>query len=464
MAEPMGIRGRAAGFSRPAEYRVYTARDLARLPQLRGMGKDRLFAMQVVASVLPFKVNNYVVDHLIDWSDLEDPLFKLTFPQPGMLKQEHFIPMAEAYLSGNPQVIRDTARQIRMQLNPHPAGQFQDNVPCLADGTLLSGMQHKYRETLLFFPGQGQTCHAYCTFCFRWPQFVATQDGKFTSKETSELVQYLYEHPEISDLLFTGGDPMIMSAPVLGRYIDAILAADLPHLRTIRIGTKALSYWPYRFLDDPDTEALLGLLRRVSERGKHLAVMAHVNHPRELRTEAARRAVNRLRETGAEVRSQSPLMHHINDDPDIWADLWREQVQMGIVPYYMFLARDTGAQHYFAVPLVRAWEIYSEASRQVSGLARTARGPSMSCTPGKVEVTGVAHVAGQKVLALRMLQGRNPNWAYRPFFAEYDEKAVWIDHLKPAFGEKHFFFERQNTSKRPTEESESIDWMEAVAA
>ena len=116
-------------------------------------------------------------------------------------------------------------------------------------------------------------------------------------------------------------------------------------------------------------------------------------------------------------------------------------MKLGIVPYYMFVERDTGARAYFEVPLARAHEIYADAIRGVSGLARTARGPSMSAGPGKVEVQGVTEVPGEKVFALRFIQGRNPDWVARPFFAKYDEEATWLDQLKPAFGESEFFFE-----------------------
>ncbi len=152
-------------------------------------------------------------------------------------------------------------------------------------------------------------------------------------------------------------------------------------------------------------------------------------------------AIRRLRETGATLRSQSPLVKNINDDPDIWAKMWRNQVRMGIIPYYMFIERDTGAKNYFEVPLYRTWEIYRDAIKQVSGLSRTVRGPSMSATPGKVEIQGTTEINGEKVFVCRMIQGRNPEWVQRPFFAEYDEQATWLDDLKPAFGEKKLFFE-----------------------
>jgi L-lysine 2,3-aminomutase len=222
-----------------------------------------------------------------------------------------------------------------------------------------------------------------------------------------------------------------------------ILDADLPNLVGIRIGTKSLGYWPYRYTTDQDADDVLSLFEEVSNRGLHLAIMAHFNHPREMSTAAVQEAIRRIRKTGAEIRTQSPIMANINDRAEDWATMWREQVRQGCIPYYMFIARDTGAQHFFRVPLVRAQQIYRDAYAQVSGLARTVRGPSMSTDPGKIRVLGTADVAGQKVLALTFLQGRNPDWVQRPFFAEYDENASWLDELKPAFGEKEFFFERE---------------------
>jgi hypothetical protein len=128
--------------------------------------------------------------------------------------------------------------------------------------------------------------------------------------------------------------------------------------------------------------------------------------------------------------------------------MWREQVALGIIPYYMFVERDTGARCYFELPLDKVWTIFNRAVRDVSGLARTVRGPSMSATPGKVEVLGVQEINGEKVFVLRFLQGRDPEWVGRPFFAAFDPDATWLDHLRPAFGEEKFFFEDQLASMR----------------
>lgn len=439
--------------SNPPSLKSYTLSNFRDLPQIQNFSEQAQFEMEVVGNVLPFKANNYVVEQLINWDNIpKDPMYVLTFPQRGMLLPEHFKKMEDALKGGNldKKEIAAVANEIRLLLNPHPAGQMELNVPTLKDGTKLYGMQHKYNETCLFFPSQSQTCHAYCSFCFRWPQFVGMDKMKFAMHEGEQLVQYVTEHPEISDVLFTGGDPMIMRAKMFSKYADALIESKPSNLKTIRIGTKALSYWPYKFLTDPDAEEMLDVFRRITDSGIHLAVMAHFNHINEMTTHAVREAIAKVRSTGAQIRTQSPLLSYINDDAQMWANMWREQVKLGCIPYYMFVVRDTGAQHYFGVPLVKAYKIFTEAYTRVSGLGRTVRGPSMSATPGKVQVLGIEQVGGQKVICLRFLQGRNPDWVGRPFFAKYDENAIWLDDLKPAFEEKFFFedeMERLKTSK-----------------
>lgn len=426
------------------KYRSFAQHNFKQIPQISRLSAEQIEAIDVVSHVLPFKSNSYVVDELINWDNVpDDPIFTLTFPRKEMLIQRHYNRMKNAMASGATRdELKAVANAIRMELNPHPAGQLEHNVPMI-EGHKLTGMQHKYRETVLFFPSQGQTCHAYCSFCFRWPQFVGMDEWKFAMKETELLIKYLQEHTEVTDLLFTGGDPMIMKNKIFATYIDAILQADIPNLQTIRIGTKALGYWPYKFTTDDDADDTLRTFERIVLSGKNLAIMAHFNHPVELSTDAVKQAIKRIRATGAQIRSQSPIMRNINADAGVWAELWRKLVNLNCIPYYMFVARDTGAQHYFKVPLVEAWDIFQQAYQNVSGVCRTVRGPSMSATPGKVQMLGVTVIHGKKVMAFRFLQGRNPDWVAKPFFAEYDDKAIWLDDLKPAFDEDKFFFENE---------------------
>ena len=430
-------------------YKAYTLKNLDEIPQIRKLTKEQLFAIQVVAHVFPFKTNDFVIRELVDWDNIpDDPMFILNFPQKEMLLPHHFAQMADALLKNkSDNEIKQTANRIRMQLNPHPDGQREQNIPSV-NGIKLPGMQHKYRETVLFFPQQGQTCHAYCTFCFRWPQFSGIAELKFASRQVELLLQYVRQHRAVTNILFTGGDPFVMRAKTLAFYIEPLLDKGLENIQTIRIGTKALSYFPYRFLYDNDADDLMRLFEKIVKAGKNLAIMAHINHPAELMPVAVQKAIARVQSTGAQIRTQSPLLRHINDSAKIWAKMWRKQVNLGCIPYYMFIARDTGAQHYFGIPLVEAWQIFRQAYQKVSGIGRTVRGPVMSCTPGKVQILGVGEINGQKVLTLRMIQGRDPEWIGKPFFAEYDEKAKWINELKPSFGKNNFFFEKDSVDHK----------------
>jgi KamA family protein len=425
----------------PRKFRVYQHRQIDKIEVLKRIPQELCFEMKVVASVLPFRVNDYVFNELIDWDNVpNDPVFQLVFPQKDMLAPKSFDRMA-ALLKTDPTSaqVHELATELREELNPHPAGQMEMNVPSI-DEEAVDGMQHKYTETVLFFPSQGQYCHAYCTFCFRWAQFVG-KSMRFNSNDEETLHKYLRTHTEVTDLLMTGGDPMVMRTKKLRAYLEELTKPEYDHVQNIRIGSKSLTFWPYRFVTDEDSGELLELFERLTNAGKHISFMAHLNHPQEMRTDICKEAIRRIRATGVQIRTQAPLLNHINTNPDDWAEMWREQVKLGMIPYYMFVERDTGAKRYFEMPLYRTWEIFRDAYKQVSGLARTVRGPSMSAGPGKVEVQGVTEIMGEKVFVLRFIQARNPEWVQRPFFAKFDEKATWLNHLVPAFGEEKFFWQ-----------------------
>jgi KamA family protein len=410
-----------------ARYRAVTTRDLPALAADGRLTAEQVLAVRAVSTVLPFRTNAYVLDTLIDWSAApDDPIFRMTFPQAGMLPAADLARLVDLLRRDAPAAeVARVAGGIRDRLNPHPDGQRELNMP-------MPGIQHKYASTVLVFPSQGQTCHAYCTYCFRWPQFVGEPDLRMATNDVDGFVAYLRAHPEVTDVLVTGGDALVMGTATLARWVDAAMGVET--VRTIRLGTKALSFWPHRFVTDPDADELMRLFERVVASGRHLAVMAHFSHPREVAPPVVAAAIRRIRATGAVIRCQAPLIRGVNDDATVWADLWTTTTQLGVVPYYMFVERDTGPKDWFAVPLARGHKIFRDAYARVSGLARTVRGPVMSATPGKVVVDGVATVAGQEVFVLRYLQARDPALVGRPFFAEYDPAALWFTDLKPALG------------------------------
>ena len=420
--------------------KFYTRHDLREIPQLAMLGEDVIKEIDTVAKVFPFRVNSYVLEHLIDWSHVpNDPMFRVVFPSRSMLDEESFGTLARAAGTGSDREQDVLAQTIRAKLNPHPADQLTLNRPFFG-GEQLNGLQHKYPQTVLFFPSDAQTCHSYCTFCFRWPQFGPGSPVRMAMNDRELLTNYLRDHTEVSDLLITGGDAFFMKASRLRYFLEPLVRSDLRHVANIRFGTKVLSFWPHRFVTDKDSDALIELISWLRSHGKSVSIMAHFNHWRELTTPILEEAVAHLQTAGAVIRTQSPLLKGINDSAAVWSRLWRRQVELGMVPYYMFVLRDTGPKQFFEVPLIKAWEIYTQASLQLSGLAKTVRGPVMSTGPGKIELTGVADVEGQSVFVFRFIQARDPRWVNRPFFGTFKDDATWIDNVSPAFGAAEFFF------------------------
>ena len=423
-----------------AKIRTYGAGKIRDIPHMARLEADVVAGIELAAMVFPFKVNDHVLDNLVDWDCApDDPMFRLVFPHPDMLGDE--ADRLRRFLAGQPSSdeLQREILAIRARLNPHSSNQLA-NRPSF-EGEYLSGVQHKYAETVLFFPKQGQTCHSYCSFCFRWPQFVQSGAPRFESDDAQLLHRYLARNEAVSDLLITGGDPLVMNARRLRNYLDPLRGPEFSHIRNIRFGTKALTFWPRRFLDDADAEDLFGLIADLRDSGKHVAIMAHLNHWREMTPEPFQAAVAKLRYAGAVIRAQAPLLRHINDDPRVWSRNWTDQVRYGIQPYYMFVERDTGASHYFGVPLVRVLDIYREATASISGLARSVRGPIMSATPGKVQILGSLIEGGRRRFLLTFLQARRKDWLHRPFTATWDANATWLDDLRPADAANDFFFQ-----------------------
>jgi len=270
-----------------------------------------LYDVKLAGMVFPFKASPYYVDELIDWNceDVrKDPFYRLVFPTLDMLNADHRAKLETAHAKGDPKNLIRVVDEIRADLNPHPAGQKALNAP---KEDSLTGVQHKYSETVLVFPAAGQTCHAYCTYCFRWAQFIGDDELRFAQKEANSLFDYLAKHEEVSDILMTGGDPMVMKTKSLAQYLEPLTDPNfLPHIKNIRIGTRSLSFWPQRFTTDADADEVIDLLRRVREEGgRHIAIMAHLSHARELSTPKVKQAINRIqKEAFATIRSQSPVM------------------------------------------------------------------------------------------------------------------------------------------------------------
>ncbi|HAA18148.1 MAG TPA: lysine 2,3-aminomutase [Cytophagales bacterium] len=360
---------------------------------------------EILSYVFHFKINNYVLEHLLDWDHTHtDPIFRLLFPNQEMLPAENY-DLLRTYqvASMPPALIRQMALEMAEKIAP-PSLTFDRCIPRAQDGTPLPGMYHNYRGQLNLFASPAlRTCHAYCAYCFRWAMFNDTPSQNLGSYDDPMLpVDYLNRHPEITDVVFTGADPLVMKAEVLHQYLQPLL--DVPSLQVIRIHTKSLAYWPFRFTTDPDADDLLRVFESVRARGKYLSLSAHCSHPRELTTPPVQEAVRRVRGAGVGIRCQGPLIKGVNDSSSDWANIWHQAIALDIQPHAMFMECGQNPGHCFQVPMAQALTIFEEAQQSTSGLARSVLGPLFIDQPIRALLAGKTTLMGETYFVLKPQQ------------------------------------------------------------
>jgi len=358
----------------------------------------------ILTSVFHFKVNNYVLEHLIDWQSVpDDPIYKLIFPRKEMLSDVDYETLKLLYQSGlDYKTLEPFIQKVKKKMYPE-VKQVETSIPKV-NGERIKGMYSNFETIVSLFPDpMAKTCHSYCSYCFRWIMFnnkEAQQNSSYS--DPNEPVAYLKEHPEITDVLFTGADPLVLKAKTLQKYIDPIL--DIDSVKVIRISSKSLGWWPFRFTTDPDAEALLELFRYIQSRGKHLNFCAHFTHVRELENDVVRQAVEKIKNTGTVIRCQGPVVEGINDTPEDWSALWNVQIALGMIPYYMFIEADHNSESCFRIPLAKALQIFQEAQKKTTGLARTVRGPVFMNDLHRTLLDGVVTIDNEQFFVLKSLQ------------------------------------------------------------
>jgi L-lysine 2,3-aminomutase len=406
---------------------------------------------ELFVEVYRFKATRHALNS-INWDDYaHDSMFQLIFPQPGMIRIE----IVDAYIAAmSSEQRRRIASDYIHQTNPHDGHQLL-NKPWVEndDGgiEIVEGSQHKYPQTQLVFDKSTQECFAFCTYCFRHAQVRGDED-MFIQEDIAQIHAYLREHPEVTDLLITGGDAGYIPAARLRQYIMPIIEDPrLLHIRTIRIGSRMLTYQPERVLTRA-YDRMLELFDTMHDNGVQLTWMAHFSTPRELLNPSTIAAIRRLQNHGVVIRSQSPIMNHISlfkdeqGNTDIersaqnWIDLGNLLATLLIRFHSMYCARATGEHHYFTAPLADIEKISNRIFRSLSSINRPSRYITMTTSAGKVSILGPTEVNGQKALALKFNEARNMEWMDRIFLAKYDEKESRVDALVP-FDTSKFFFE-----------------------
>jgi len=387
----------------------------------------------------------------INWDNYEtDSLFQLVMPQPSMIEAESTKKYVDAADDLNKARI---VTEYTEKTNPHD-GKQQLNKPWFVneDGQVefLDGSQHKYPQCQLVFDTTTQNCFSFCTYCFRHAQVRGDED-MFLQKDVNQLHRYLKVHPEVTDLLITGGDGGFMPANRFAQYVMPIIEdPELIHIRNIRIGSRALTFHPKMILSK-EYGAMLELFDMLYENGIQVAWMAHFSTPREILNPMTIAAIRRLKAHGVMIRSQSPIMHHISLFTDAdgkvniqksaqnWIDLANILAMLGVGFHSIYAARPTGEHHYFAAPLADIERVFNLIYRSLSSINRPSRHITMTISAGKLSILGTSVIDGVKCFALQFNEARNMQWMDRVFHAKYDEQQNKINLLLPFDTEKYFF-------------------------
>lgn len=362
-------------------------RYVTKCEQLAELSNDERVLLAPVCARYAFRANSYYLS-LINWDDPYDPIRRIIIPDQDELE--------------------DWGRLDASNESTH---------------TVAPGTEHKYTDTVVLLVNN--VCGGYCRFCFRKRIFMRGNDEVVRNVEPG--LEYVRNHPEITNMLLTGGDPFVLPTHKLEKIISQVRSIE--HVQIVRIGSKIPVFNPFRIVNDP---SLLDMIRKYSLPHKRLYIIVHSNHPNEL-TDTALQGIRMLQEAGAIVANQTPLLRGVNDDPDVLAEHFRLLSFYGIPPYYVFIGRPTAGNHHFVVPIEKALTIFEKARYQCSGLAKRAR-LVMSHATGKIEIVGMAgeniffryhRAADFEKTGRFMVYKRNPDACWFDDYAEMVEECAY---------------------------------------
>lgn len=282
------------------------------------------------------------------------------------------------------------------------------------DNTVVTGLQHKYPTTGLLLVTD--RCTSYCRYCFR--KRIVGKDSDEIAPDYAAVAEYIGRHPEMTNVLMSGGDPFVLSTRKLHAILDHLL--PIPHLTSLRFGSKTTAFHPARF-HDPE---LKGLFERIHEAGKTPVIVSHFDHVGEISQEAAD-AIALVRGYGVTYLNQGVLLGRVNDDPDTLTATIARLHAVGTRPYYVFQGRPVKGASHFQVPIRRGLEIVRATNERLSGIQKTFR-YIMSHVTGKIEILDLGD---DNRLYLRYHQSPYPGRVGRIFSRPYVEGACWLDDL-----------------------------------
>lgn len=350
--------------------------DLDQIPQLSRAERGSL---KEVTERFAFRSTEYYLS-LIDWNEPKDPIRRLVIPNQ---------------------------RELTYWGDADPSN--ENSV------TVRRGIQHKYSDTVLLLVTE--TCGGFCRYCFR--KRIFSRNNHEINLNVEAGIDYIRDHPEVNNVLVTGGDPMMMSTASIEKLLKSL--RDIEHVKIIRIGTKLPAFNPYRFLDDPE---LIATLNHYSLPDRRIYLMCHFDHPREL-TDQAVEAVNLIRNAGVMCVNQNPVIRGVSDRPDVMAELWNKLSYIGVPQYYVFQNRPATGNRPFQVPIVEAYFAIEEAKKSCSGLGKRMR-YVLSHESGKIEVLAV----DDNYIYLKYHRAKRDEDSQRLVVCHRDNNAYWFDQLQ----------------------------------
>ena len=261
---------------------------------------------------------------LIDRNDPHDPIARQFVPDPAEL-------------------------QIKPEESADPIG---DHAHSPVDGVV-----HRYPDRVLL--KVTHTCAVYCRFCFRREMVGPGRPAALSREALARAMAYIEEHPEIWEVILTGGDPLVLSPRRLHEIIRTL--ADMPHVKVMRIHTRMPVAAPEAMTPE--------LVRALKVKGKPTYIAVHVNHAREL-TREARSALARLADAGFPLVSQSVLLKGVNDTPQALEDLLRALVECRVKPYYLHHTDLAPGTAHFRTDLAAGQALMRDLRGRVSGLCQ----------------------------------------------------------------------------------------------
>jgi len=248
---------------------------------------------------------------------------------------------------------------IRQQVIPrieetHTAS-WEMSDPCGEDShSPVPGLVHRYPDRVLFLVTD--RCAAYCRYCTR-SRLVSNAAGYDFHPEYDKQIEYIAQHPEIRDVLLSGGDPLLLSDDKLENLLGRLRA--IPHVEFLRIGSRIPTFLPQRITPE---------LCAMSKKYHPLFMSIHSNHPRELTTEV-RDAVGRLADAGIPLGNQSVLLRHVNDDPVVMKALVQKLLMCRVKPYYLYQCDLISGSAHLRASVSKGLEIMEQLRGHTTGYA-----------------------------------------------------------------------------------------------